>query len=318
MLVNGQWSKDWNPYQKTNNKGEFLRQVSEFRHWITPDGSAGRTGVGGFTAEPNRYHLYVAYICPWACRTLMVRALKGLESLISVSVVQPYLTEKSWQFGDFPGANREPHFGYDYLYQLYTHANPTYTGRPTVPILWDKKQNTIVNNESADIIEMFNDAFDKYVGSELNLRPTDKLEEMNSLNEQIYKNLNNGVYRAGFAQSQTAYEEAYATVFSTLEEMEDRLSHHPYLLGNELTESDIRLFVTLVRFDAAYHGLFKCNKKRLTDYPNLTDYAHRIYSKPGIKATVNLQHIKAGYYSIKAINPQQIIPLGPDDYGWNR
>lgn len=316
MLKNGKWSKEWDPYQATNNKGEFVRQVSEFRHWITADGSAGRTGLAGFKAEPGRYHLYISYVCPWACRTLMVRALKGLESMISVSVVEPFLTEQGWKFGDFPGATDEPFFGDEYLHELYSRVAPGYTGRATVPVLWDKERNTIVNNESADIIEMLNSAFDDLGATAINLRPANKLEELTALNEKIYHGFNNGVYKAGFAQTQAAYEEAYHLVFATLDAMESQLTRSRYLLGEALTETDIRLFVTLVRFDAAYYGLFKCNKKRIADYPQLTRFIEDIIAMPGIGSTVNLEHIKNGYYSVKALNPKCIVPLGPEDNQW--
>lgn len=316
MLKNGKWSKEWDPYQATNNKGEFVRQISEFRHWITADGSAGRTGLAGFKAEPGRYHLYISYVCPWACRTLMVRALKGLESMISVSVVEPFLTEQGWKFGDFPGATDEPFFGDEYLHELYSRVAPGYTGRATVPVLWDKERNTIVNNESADIIEMLNSAFDHLGASAINLRPANKLEELTALNDKIYHGFNNGVYKAGFAQTQAAYEEAYHLVFATLDAMESQLTRSRYLLGETLTEADIRLFVTLVRFDAAYYGLFKCNRKRVTDYPQLTRFIEDIIAMPGISSTVNLEHIKSGYYSVKALNPKCIVPLGPEDNQW--
>ena len=316
MLKNGKWSKEWDPYQATNKKGEFVRQISEFRNWLTPDGSAGRTGLAGFKAEAGRYHLYISYVCPWACRTLMVRALKGLEGMISVSVVEPFLTEQGWKFGDFPGATGEPHLGVEYLHELYSHVAPGYTGRATVPVLWDKQRGTIVNNESADIIEMLNSAFDGLGATAINLRPEAKLDELAVLNDVIYHGFNNGVYKEGFAQSQEAYEEAYYNVFATLDDMEARLERSRYLLGEQLTEADIRLFVTLVRFDAAYYGLFKCNKKRIADYPQLTRFIEDIIAMPGISDTVNLEHIKNGYYSVKALNPKCIVPLGPEDNPW--
>ncbi len=309
MLVNGQWQQKWDPFQKTSDKGEFVRQTSSFRHWITPDGSAGKTGESGFKAEIGRYHLYVALICPWACRTLMVRKLKGLDEVISYSVVSPVLGDQGWQFEE--GSHDEIH-GAQFVHELYTHADAEFTGRATVPILWDKQTSTIVNNESADIIDMLNGSFGDLATNDIDLRPLALREEMMLLNNDLYHAVNNGVYKAGFAQTQAAYEEAYDDLFSTLDELEKRLQHQKYLLGSIITESDVRLFVTLIRFDVAYHGLFKTNKKRIADYPHLFDYMKRIYKLPGISETVNLDHIKAGYYSIKAINPLGIVPKGPE------
>lgn len=316
MLKNGEWTQDWDPYQATNDDGEFLRQISEFRSWITPDGRAGRTGQSGFKAEPNRYHLYISYVCPWACRTLMVRSLKRLDHLISVSVVRPFLTDEGWSFGAYPGSTPEPFYGDQYLHQLYTRVAPSYNGRATVPVLWDKKHNTIVNNESADIIEMLNSGFGDLADQSIDLRPKKHLSKIKALNETIYTGINNGVYKAGFAQTQHAYEAAYRELFDTLDEMEANLRFSRYLLGEELTEPDIRLFVTLIRFDAVYFSLFKCNKKRIQDYPALSRFMEDIYSLPGIEDTVNMQHIKTGYYSVKALNPQKIVPLGPEDNFW--
>ncbi|MGH1427456.1 MAG: glutathione S-transferase family protein [Arenicella sp.] len=309
MLVNGQWQQKWDPFQKTSDKGEFVRQTSSFRHWITPDGSAGKTGESGFKAEIGRYHLYVALICPWACRTLMVRKLKGLDEVVSYSVVSPVLGDQGWQFEE--GSHDEIH-GAQFVHELYTHADAEFTGRATVPILWDKQTITIVNNESADIIDMLNGSFGDLATNDIDLRPLALREEMMLLNNDLYHAVNNGVYKAGFAQTQAAYEKAYDDLFSTLDELETRLQHQKYLLGSIITESDVRLFVTLIRFDVAYHGLFKTNKKRIADYPHLFDYMRRIYKLPGISETVNLDHIKAGYYSIKAINPLGIVPKGPE------
>lgn len=313
MLIDGRWTSDWNPYQAADKKGNFIRQNSSFRHWITADGSAGRTGEGGFLAEPGRYHLYVALICPWASRTLMVRALKGLESVISVTIVEPRLTSEGWQFGDYLGAEQDLLHGFRHVHQLYTHADSLATGRATVPVLWDKQRDTLVNNESADIIEMLNDQFSAWATRSLNLRPQHLQNEMDALNQRLYENLNNGVYRAGFAQSQGAYDAAVENVFLMLAELEERLTQQTYLLGDQLTEADVRLFVTLARFDVAYHGLFKCNLQRISDYPSLNRYMQRIYQLPGVSSTVNLAHIKAGYYSVKALNPQGIVPLGPEN-----
>ncbi|RUR45119.1 glutathione S-transferase family protein [Vreelandella populi] len=312
MLVNGTWQENWHAVQAKDEEGRFIRQLSSFRHWITPDGSPGITGKGGFKAEKDRYHLYVAYICPWASRTLMARQLKGLTNLISVTVVNPRLSDNGWQFGGYPGTGDDSLNGARYLHELYSQADPTYTGRATVPVLWDKKTRTIVNNESADILRMLNNAFEDFGQLGPNLYPADLADDIDALNEIIYKNLNNGVYQAGFASSQQAYEEAYDKVFLTLDELETRLSDgRSYLFDERLTETDVRLFVTLIRFDAAYHGLFKCNRHTLKAMPYLHAYMQRIYAINGIADTVNIEHIKAGYYSIKALNPSGIVPVGP-------
>ncbi|SDK32181.1 putative glutathione S-transferase [Agrobacterium fabrum] len=312
MLVDGKWTADWHPVQATDAKGGFVRQISGFRNWITPDGSAGPTGEGGFKAEAGRYHLYVALICPWASRTLMGRTLKKLGEAISVSVVEPALSEEGWRFGDYPGAQRDLLNGATYLHEIYTSADPHYTGRATVPVLWDKELRTIVNNESADILRMLNSGFGSLADDTVDLYPEDLRVEIDALNNRIYPRLNNGVYRTGFATTQLAYEEAFAEVFAMLDELETRLdSQGPFLFGERLTEADVRLFVTLIRFDAAYHGLFKCNLRRLADYPHLSRYLDRILSVPGIRGTVNIDHIKRGYYSIKALNPTGIVPVGP-------
>ena len=313
MLVNGKWQETWSPYQGTNSNGEFIRQVSSFRNWITPDGSAGRTGVGGFKAEPGRYHLYVALICPWACRVLTTVALKGLEGVFTIDVVNPRLGDQGWDFSSFPGSTSDRLNGKSYLHELYSLADSQYHGKATVPLLWDKKLNVAVNNESADIINMLNFAFDEWAKNDIDLRPNHLLPEMLEINERIYRTLNNGVYRAGFAQSQLAYEDAFHEVFTTLDWAEQRLNSDNYLLGDEITEADIRLFVTLVRFDSAYYGLFKTNHKRIAEYENLNRYMQKIYALPGIAKTVNLNHIKAGYYSIKHLNPKGIVPIGPSD-----
>lgn len=313
MLVNGEWQAKWDPVQSQDEEGRFIRQASQFRHWITPDGRPGTTGEGGFAAEPDRYHLYVALICPWASRTLMVRKLKWLEDIISVSVVEPFLTEQGWRFGNFPGADVDPLNGAEYLHEIYSRVRPDYSGRATVPVLWDKRRGVIVNNESADIVRMLNTAFDELTGSSLDLYPSDLRDAIDELNERLYSNLNNGVYQAGFARSQKAYAEAYEKVFAMLDELEQRMSDgRPYLFGDRLTESDIRLFVTLVRFDLAYYGLFKCNRNLIAQMPNLCSYVARVRALPGIDETVNSDHIKAGYYSVKALNPQGIVPVGPD------
>ena len=313
MLVNGIWKENWQPVQNEDEDGRFIRQTSSFRHWVTPDGSAGITGKGGFKAEKGRYHLYVAYICPWACRTLMALTLKHLTDVISVSVVNPKLTDQGWQFGGFDGADEDPLHHARYMHQIYTHADSTFTGRATVPVLWDKHTDQMVNNESADILRMLNTAFSDVVEDNgPDLYPDDLAEDIDTLNEHIYTRLNNGVYQAGFATTQKAYEEAYHNVFATLDELEQRLAEtRGYLFGNRLTEADVRLFVTLVRFDAAYHGLFKCNRNTLSAMPNLHRYLQKILALDGIQATVQLDHIKAGYYSVKALNPTGIVPVGP-------
>ncbi|MGB0661371.1 MAG: glutathione S-transferase family protein [Mangrovicoccus sp.] len=310
MLVDGKWTKDWNPVQKADKDGRFVRQVSSFRNWITPDGSAGPTGEAGFPAEAGRYRLYVAYICPWASRTLMARKLKGLEDLIPITVVNPTLTDQGWRFGGYENADEDPLFGAQYMHEIYTQADPHFTGRATVPVLWDMQHNVMVNNESADIMRMFDTAFEQLVPSNLRLYPTDLAAEIDALNPRIYDALNNGVYKSGFASSQTAYDEAVEGVFAMLDELEARLSGD-YLFGDRFTEADIRLFVTLIRFDAAYHGLFKTNKRQIFDYPNLQAYLERIYLLPGIAETVNMDHITRGYYSITALNPTGIRPAGP-------
>ena len=307
MLVNGKWSAEWHPVQATDQQGGFVRQTSSFRHWISADGSSA------FAAEPDRYHLYVALICPWASRTLLARSLKGLDKVISVSVVEPQLGAQGWRFGDYPGADRDWLNKAEYLHELYTRADADFTGRATVPVLWDKKTQTIVNNESADILRMLNSGFGALADDRIDLYPEDLRAEIDALNESIYPRLNNGVYCTGFATTQVSYQQAFNDVFSQLDELELRLQDgRTFLLGERLTEADIRLFVTLVRFDAAYHGLFKCNLRRLRDYPLLDRYLKSMLSVSGVRQTVNIDHIKQGYYSIKALNPNGIVPVGPD------
>lgn len=313
MLVNGKWSANWQPVQAKDEKGGFVRQTSGFRNWITPDGSAGPTGEGGFAAEAGRYHLYVALICPWASRTIIARKLKGLEDVISMSVVEPELTEEGWRF-----AMPDPINGATYMHEIYTRADPQISGRATVPVLWDKQRNTIVNNESADILRMLNSGFGGLASNAYDLYPDALRTEIDALNDYIYPRLNNGVYRAGFATTQLAYDEAFADVFTALDALEERLAGKAYLLGDMLTETDIRAFVTLVRFDAAYYGLFKTNLKRIADHPNLQAYMLRVLDIPGVRETVNIDHIKRGYYSIKSLNPNGIVPRGPDIAGLDR
>ena len=312
MLIDGKWTENWQPVQASDAKGGFVRQISGFRHWVTPDGSAGPTGDAGFAAEVGRYHLYVALICPWASRTLMARKLKGLEHAISVSVVNPSLGDQGWAFGGYPGTEADEINGASFMHEIYTKADPHYTGRATVPVLWDKQLGTIVNNESADIVRMLNAGFGD-LASGPDLYPQALRADIDALNAEIYPKLNNGVYRAGFAVTQLAYEEAFDDVFNMLDSLEARLAAGgPFLFGNALTEADIRLFVTLVRFDAAYHGLFKCNLRRIADYPALSAYQAMMLAVPGVAETVNIEHVKAGYYSIKALNPNGIVPKGPD------
>lgn len=294
-------------------KGEFIRSESNFRNWITKDGSAGPSGEGGFTAEPNRYHLYVSHACPWAHRTLIFRALKGLEDVISVSVVHPLMPTESWVFGEYPGAT-EDHINHaNYLYENYLKADPNFDGLVSVPVLWDKEHQTIVNNESSEIIRMLNMAFNDYGNADIDLYPSSLRKEINDINDVVYNNINNGVYRAGFATTQDAYNKAFKNLFETLDILEERLSSQRYLVGDQITEADWRLFTTLVRFDAVYYNHFKANKKRLMDYPNLWAYTRELYQVPGIAETVNMDHIKYHYFaSHRSINPTGIIPNGPD------
>ena len=313
MLVNGKWAVAWQPVQAKDDRGGFLRQNSTFRNWVTPDGSAGPTGDAGFAAEPGRYHLYVSLTCPWASRTLIARKLKKLDDVISLSVVEPTLSDQGWRFGDHPGSNRDDVNGATYLHEIYTRADPRVSGRATVPVLWDKKRGTIVNNESAEIVRMMNSGFGVLADGAVDLYPAELRAEIDALNDRIYPSLNNGVYRAGFATTQVAYVEAFNGVFAMLDELEDRLSDgRDFLTGKQFTEADIRLFVTLIRFDAAYHGLFKCNLRRIADYPALSSYVGRVLAIPGVRDTVNFDHIKRGYYSIRAINPSGLVPVGPE------
>jgi glutathionyl-hydroquinone reductase len=302
LLVEGVWHDQW--YDTKKSGGAFVRQTSAFRRQITRDGD----GDGGFKAEPGRYHLYVSLACPWAHRTLVYRKLKQLDDLVTVRVVDPLMLDQGWTFGDTPDALT----GARYLHQVYTAADPTYSGRVTVPVLWDKRQGTIVNNESAEIIRMLNQAFDHLTGSTLDLYPLNLAAEIDALNARIYDTVNNGVYKAGFATAQTAYEAAVRPLFETLDWLEDRLSRTRFLTGARFTEADWRLFTTLMRFDAVYYGHFKCNLRHLWDYPNLWGYARDLYQTPGIAETVDLNQIKRHYYmSQRAVNPSQIVPLGP-------
>lgn len=310
LLVNGKWVDQW--YDTASNQGRFVRNETLFRNWITSDGAPGPSGSGGFKAEAGRYHLYVSLACPWASRTLILRGLKGLEDIISVSVVNPFMGSEGWTFEPAPGVIPDPLYQTHYLHQIYTRVAPNYNGRVTVPVLWDKINDTIVSNESAEIIRMFNSAFDHLGAHSGDYAPKELLPEIDALNARILRMVNNGVYRAGFATTQEAYEEAAVEVFAMLDELEQRLGDNRYLLGNRITEADWRLFTTLIRFDAVYHGHFKCNLRRLIDYPNLWAYTRELYQWPGIAATVNLDHIKMHYYrSHPTINPTRIVPIGP-------
>lgn len=310
MLVEGVWTDVG--YDTKSTGGHFKRWNSAFRNWITADGQAGPSGKGGFKAEAGRYHLIVSLACPWAHRTLIFRALKGLDDLISLAIVDPHMLENGWAFKGVEGGTLDPLFGAGALWEIYTKAEPAYSGRVTVPVLWDKAKNTIVSNESAEIIRMFNSAFDGLTGSTLDFYPEPLRGEIDALNARIYDAVNNGVYKAGFASTQDAYAQAVTAVFAMLDELEEKLSGQRYLVGNRLTEADWRLFTTLIRFDAVYVGHFKCNIRRLADYPNLSAYLKDLYQVPGVAETVNFHHIKTHYYaSHRFINPTGIVPLGP-------
>lgn len=310
LLIDGQWHDQW--YDTDKSGGRFERSQAQFRNWITADGAPGPHGKGGFKAEADRYHLYVAYACPWAHRTLIFRKLKGLESMISVSVVNPIMREHGWTFEPGYKVIPDPIIEAQYLHQIYTHADAFYSGRVTVPLLWDKQQNTIVSNESSDIIRMFNSAFDGIGAKAGDYYPLDLQADIDAINEHVYDRINNGVYKAGFATTQAAYEEAVIPLFEALGGLEARLDQHRYLLGDRLTEADWRLFTTLIRFDAVYVGHFKCNIRRIDDHPNLSHYVRDLYQHPGIAETVELEAIKRHYYGSHAtINPHYIVPVGP-------
>ncbi|MDX2369353.1 MAG: glutathione S-transferase family protein [Colwellia sp.] len=310
LLVDGKWHDQW--YDTESSGGRFERKAPSFRNWITADGSAGPSGVGGFKAEANRYHLYVSLACPWAHRTIIYRKLKGLEGMISMSVVNAYMGEEGWTFAPGEGVIADPILNATNAHEIYTAAQADYTGRVTVPILWDKQTNTIVSNESPEIIRMFNSAFDQVGALAGDFSPPELLAEIDALNEYIYPTINNGVYRAGFATTQAAYDEAVVEVFDALDSIEERLTTRRYLTGNTITEADWRLFTTLVRFDAVYVGHFKCNLSRIVDYPNIWGYLRDLYQVPGIADTVAMDYIKAHYYgSHETINPTRIIPVGP-------
>lgn len=311
LLIDGEWRDKW--YDTESTGGKFERSTSKFRNWVTADGSAGPSGKSGFQAQSGRYHLYVSYACPWAHRALIFRALKDLTDHISVSVVHPDMMEDGWTFAtDFEGATGDTLFGSDFLRDIYIKADPNFTGRVTVPVLWDKAQNTIVSNESAEIIRMFNSAFNEITGNTDDYWPTDLREQIADINERVYETVNNGVYKAGFATSQDAYDDAVHPLFDSLTWLESILENNRFLAGDKLTEADWRLFTTLARFDLVYHTHFKCNHKRLTDYPNLWAYSRQLYQHADIAETVHFDHIVRHYhFSQTTVNPHQIIPINP-------
>ncbi len=311
LLQEGKWVDQW--YDTKSSGGRFKRKQSSFRNWVTKDGTPGPTGKGGFKAEANRYHLYVSLACPWAHRTLIFRAIKELENMISTSIVHWYMAEDGWTFQEGEGVIADTENGATFLHEIYTKADPAYSGRVTVPILWDKKTETIVSNESSEIIRMFNSAFDEIGAKPGDFYSQELQKDIDELNERIYSTVNNGVYKAGFATSQAAYEEAVIPLFETLDWLEERLTKQRYLLGDKITEADWRLFTTLVRFDPVYVGHFKCNIKRLADYPNLSAYVRDLFQQKGVAETVNMTHIKNHYYvSHKTINPTGVMPIGPE------
>ncbi len=311
LLVDGTWHDHW--YDTKSTGGAFKRSAAQFRNWITADGSAGPSGKSGFKAESGRYHLYVSLACPWAHRTLIFRKLKQLDSHIDVSAVHPDMMDQGWTFeADAHGATGDPLFGSEFAHQIYTRADPNYSGRVTVPILWDKQQNTIVSNESSEIIRMFNSAFNGITGNTNDYWPAPMRDAIEEVNIRIYDTLNNGVYKSGFATTQAAYGAAVHPLFDTMDWLEERLSQNRYLMGDRVTEADWRLFTTLVRFDPVYHLHFKCNRKRLMDYPNLWAYTRELYQWPGVAETVGMEHIVRHYhYSHNSINPHRIIPINP-------
>ncbi|MFL2106439.1 glutathione S-transferase family protein [Desemzia sp. FAM 23991] len=311
LLVDGKWHDQW--YDTEGNGGRFIRTEAQYRNWITPDGSPGPTGEGGFKAEPNRYHLYVAMACPWANRTLIMRKLKGLEDMISISVVNPLMAENGWTFEPGEGVIPDPIFNAKYMHEIYTHVDPHYSGRVTVPMLYDMKQNKIVNNESSEIMRMLNTAFYGVGAKEGDFYPEDLREEIDTINEVVYQNVNNGVYKAGFATKEDVYQEEVTKLFETLDQLETRLENQRFLVGDQVTEADWRLFTTLIRFDSVYYGHFKCNIRQIREYKNLWRYTRELYNWPGISETVNFDHIKEHYYrSHKNINPTGIVPVGPE------
>lgn len=310
LLVDGIWHDQW--YDTKKSGGAFVRSTSKFRNWITADGSAGPSGEDGFKAESGRYHLYVSHACPWAHRTLIFRALKGLEDHISISVVDPDMLSDGWTLKGERGGTGDTLYGLEFMRDIYTKADPKISGRVTVPVLWDKQRETIVSNESAEIIRMLNSAFDGITGNTLDFWPEGQRDAIEEVNARIYDTLNNGVYKSGFATTQEAYEAAVLPLFETMDWLEERLSAKRYLMGDAVTEADWRLFTTLVRFDGVYHGHFKCNRARVVDYPNLWAYTRELYQWPGVAGTVHMDHITRHYhYSHESINPHRIEPIGP-------
>ena len=312
LLVDGVWRDDSFDTARMKD-GRFNRPTTKFRNWITPDGSAGPSGEGGFEAETGRYHLYISLACPWAHRTVIFRQLKKIENAVSMSVTSWHMGDQGWTFDTEEGSSGDIVNGAQKVSDIYLLADRKYTGRVTVPVLWDKKRRTIVNNESSEIIRMLNSAFDAFTNEHTDYYPADLRSEIDSVNELVYANVNNGVYRAGFATAQPAYEDAFRNVFAALDDLERRLSRHRYVAGARLTEADWRLFPTLIRFDAVYYSHFKCNLRRIVDYPNLSNYLRDLYQVPGVAETVSLNHIKRHYYgSQRKVNPTGIVPLGPE------
>lgn len=310
LLIEGQWHDQW--YDTKKNGGEFVRESAKLRDWVTLDGSPGPDGQPGLPAEWDRYHLYVSLACPWARRTLILRKLKDLEGLIGVSHTSPLMLDQGWSYHVEEGSSGDTLNGVEYHHQLYTLTDSRYTGRVTVPALWDKQQSRLVNNESAELVRIFNTALDELTGNRLDFYPESLRESIDAINEDVYAHINNGVYKAGFATEQAVYDKHVIALFEALDRMEARLAEHRYLAGEWLTEADIRLFTTLIRFDAVYHGHFKCNLRRIEDYPNLSNYLRELYQWPGIKETVNFEHIQRHYYySHDTINPTRIVPQGP-------
>lgn len=314
LLIDGQWQDTW--YDTKKSGGKFEREAAQLRNWVTTEGTAGPSGKAGFKAESGRYHLYVSLACPWAHRTLIFRQLKALEDHISVSVVATDMMNQGWSFDKENDSTGDHLFNHQYMHQIYTSHNENYTGRVTVPVLWDKQNNGIVSNESSEIIRMFNSAFNDLTGNQDDYCPDHLKVEIDEINELVYHKINNGVYKSGFATSVEAYEQAYTELFEALDIVEDKLSSQRYLVGSHLTEADWRLFTTLIRFDAVYYGHFKCNKQRIEDYPNISNYVRELYQHSSVAKTVDFYHIKRHYYfSHTTINPTQIVPLGPElDY----
>ncbi len=311
LLIKGVWSDQW--YDTSETKGEFIRTESQFRNWITPDGSPGPSGEGGFFPKADRYHLYVSLACPWAHRTLIFRKLKSLNDIIPISIVHPHMLDQGWTFEDWNGQTKDVLYDYKYLHQLYTKANPEYSGRVTVPILWDKERETIVSNESSEIIRMFNLVFNDLTKNKIDYYPKRLRNNIDSINAKIYESLNNGVYQSGFATTQFAYENALSKLFDCIDELEKILGKKRFLIGNTITEADWRLFTTLIRFDLVYYSHFKTNLRRISDYPELYGYTCDLYQHPGIKETIDFEHIKHHYYySHETINPYRVIPVGPE------